>query len=70
MTDRAKGFIVHLDDDYRLGDGDSGADRILDAIRCIKGVVKVEPMLHSGGDVLNRERVRLDLQRRILDALQ
>ena len=65
MTDRAKGFLVHLDDDWRLGDGVVGADRILDAIRCIKGVVKVEPLVTDVNDVLARERIRREVYDRL-----
>ena len=69
MTERAKGFIVHLEDDLRIGDGDVGADRILDAIRCIKGVAKVEAVIGNVDDTLNRERIRRELLTQLRDLL-
>jgi hypothetical protein len=69
MTDRAKGFLVHLSDDMRIGDETTGADRIADAIRMLKGVTKVEPIINDAGDALNRERVRLELVTKLWDAL-
>lgn len=69
MTDRAKAIVVHLDDDYRIGDGDSGADRIMDAIATLKGVAKVEPLVANVDDRLARERARMDLRRKLMDVL-
>ena len=69
MTDRAKAILVHLDDDYRIGDGDSGADRIMDAIATLKGVAKVEPLTRTSDDYLARERARLEVRQQIMDVL-
>lgn len=44
MTDRYGAYIVVLDQDYR---DDSGGEHVLDAIRMIKGVIKVEPVVST-----------------------
>lgn len=69
MTDRAKAILVHLDDDYRIGDETTGADRIMDAIATLKGVAKVEPLVANMDDHLARDRARMDLQRELRDVL-
>jgi len=69
MTDRAKALVVHLDDDYRIGDGDTGSDLLIVAISMLKGVTRVEPLVSTAEDHLARERVRWEMRQRLLAVL-
>lgn len=66
MTDRLKGCVVVFDKDYR----DDDAADIISALTMVKGVASVSPVVANHEDYMNRERVRLEYQRAILDALQ
>lgn len=57
MTDRLKGLVVTLDQDYRIDD----AEAIVNAIRQIKGVLSVSTSIATGEDYFNRERIRYEL---------
>lgn len=58
MTDRYKGFIVTLSDDLR----DDDAAATIAAIKQIKGVIAVKPVLNEGiGDEMAQDRVRHEL---------
>ena len=70
MTDRAKALVVHLDDDYRIGDVTTGADAITDAIAMIRGVAKVETLTTTSTDYLARERARVELVVQLREVLQ
>jgi hypothetical protein len=65
MTDRHAGYIVTLKDDIREDD----ADFILNAIRMIKGVVGVEPIISSAEIHLAQTRIteqtRMSLHRAV-----
>jgi hypothetical protein len=75
MTDRAKAFLVHIDDDYRMGDWDSdsdmpvGADFIAALLRGVKGVVKVEPLLADYDHAIAVERAKRDLREKMRGVL-
>jgi hypothetical protein len=66
MTDRIKGFYVALDHDYRTDD----AQAILDAISMIRGVIAVTAEIATGDDWMNRQRIQLELRKRVLDVLR
>lgn len=86
MTDRAQAFIVTLDDDYRIGDYGgypsvvpdeesnmklpTDADFIAHAIRAIKGVASVQPVVADLNAMVARERVGYDIEKRVLAALR
>lgn len=83
VTDRAQGFLVYLDDDYRLGDtsdfesveggkvlAPTDADAIAHAIRMVKGVVKVEPIPVDFNDRLARERAVVELRTKLWEVLR
>lgn len=70
MTDRAHAFIVTLSDDLRIGDGDSGADLIANAIRCLRGVASVEPLVVDIETHTARMRVQTELRAKLWDALR
>lgn len=53
MTDRHAAYLVVLDDDYRE---DEAGQHILNAIRMVKGVRSVQPVLSDYEHVIARER--------------
>lgn len=65
MTDRLKGFLVVLDDDMREDD----AQPILDAIRQLRHVLSVTPMVAEHGDYSARVRVLHEIRAKILDVV-
>jgi hypothetical protein len=67
MTDRYKGLVVTLDRDYR----DDDAQSIIDAIRMIRGVVDVEPVLTDAlNDQIITMRVETQIRERVYNALR
>ena len=66
MTDRYKGVVVTFDRDIREDD----AEETLNAIRHIRGVLEVQPVVANYDDHMNRELVRRDLGKRIMDVLR
>lgn len=70
MTDRASGFFVTLDDDYRIGDEVTGADRIRDAIAMIKGVASVDPAVSDWALHVAQERAEQNIRERLWTALR
>lgn len=65
MTDRLKGVYVAFNEDYREDD----AEQILAAIRMIRGVAAVTPMVTDSTDWIARVRVKAELTDKIWDAL-
>lgn len=57
MTDRHKGLVVTLDQDIRGDD----LQPFISAIRLMKHVVKVEPVLADFNDQINQARIRSEL---------
>ena len=66
MTDRLKGVTVTFDSDIREDD----AQEIINAIKMVKGVLTVTKSVVGHDDIMNRSAIRLDIQRKILDALK
>lgn len=66
MSDRIKGFMVMLETDLRTDD----AEGVLEAIRHIRHVASVEPVVANIDDYMNRERVRRELVNTMLGALE
>jgi len=66
MTDRLKGFVVTLDNDYRTDD----AEPIVNALKQIKGVLSVRPLVTDLNDHLARELVRQQLIQKLWEALK
>jgi hypothetical protein len=58
MTDRLKGFIVTLEDDFRTDD----AEAIISAIQMVRHVQSVEPIVADYNDHMARERVRSEFR--------
>ena len=66
MTDRLKGCIVAFEKDIREDD----ARPLLAAIRQLKGVASVSISIAHPDDYINRNTVRYELQRRLLQVLE
>ena len=66
MTDRFMGLTVVLDDEYRSDDSQA----IIDAIMMIKGVAKVVPVVANAEDYINRQRVAMEIEKRVFKALR
>jgi len=65
MSDRHAGYVVTLDQDMPS----EYAQKIIDAIQMLKGVVSVKPIIGNVELQLMRERVHSELKRKILDAI-
>jgi len=66
MTDRHKGFMITLDRDYR----DDDSKQIKKAIEMIKGVIKVDPIPVKGSDIVDRNRIKFELQQALYNVLE
>jgi hypothetical protein len=60
-----KGLVVH----FRRDLDDHEAERTIDALMMIKGVIKVSPIAATYEDDLNRQRVKRELRDKILALL-
>lgn len=65
MTDRWKGFTVLLEKDIRDDDGQC----LLEAIKCLRGVLKVTPRIADFDDWEARERVKAELTQEMWEVL-
>lgn len=61
MATRLKGVLVTFEDDIREDD----AEAQINAIRCLRGVLSVEPIPTDIGDYMARERVARDLYQQV-----
>lgn len=66
MTDRWRGFAVTLDHAMR----DDDAQSTLEAIRHIKGVLSVEPVVDDIGQQMAEQRARVKMRSMVYDALE
>ena len=66
MTDRLKGITVVFEHDIR----DDDAERILEAIRCLRGVLKVEPTLSTPADWHIETRIKHDLRMKLFEVVK
>lgn len=66
MTDRLKGCWVAFDHDIRSDDAES----LLGAIKQLRGVQGVRSHLVTPDDYMNRERVRCELESKLLTVLR
>ena len=65
MTDRIKGFTVILENDYR----DDDSSEIMIALQNIRGVAKVVPSVSTPDDLMNRERIKSQLIKKLYEVL-
>lgn len=85
MTDRTRAFIVVLDEDYRIGDRDkypsingdgegcllpTDADAIAWALRMVKGVISVDPIVTDYNAHIARTVAQRELRTKLFDALK
>lgn len=66
MTDRHQGYIVTLTDDFREDD----AEAIINAIRMVKGVASVTPIVADYEAHMARARVRSQVADLIRDVVR
>jgi len=66
MTDRHVGYVVTLDREVREDD----AEAIITAIRMIKGVIGVEPVLQSPDHHIAVMKAKRDIEDRLWTALR
>ncbi len=66
MTDRIAGFIVTLDQDIR----DDDVEPIIAAIRQLRHVISVTPLVSSPDLHMAAARVRSELSRKLWEALK
>lgn len=66
MTDRYNAITVHLATDIR----DDDAEAILTAIRMVKGVAKVEPLVADVSAAIGEERARRQLVDQLWEVLK
>lgn len=65
MSDRIKGYVVVLEENMREDD----AQAITNAIKMVKGVLTVQPVIGGIEDVFTEERVRRELGEKLLAVL-
>ena len=65
MTTRYKSFIVCLEHDIR----DDEADAIINALKMVKGVLRVEPQEATVGDLTIQYREKAELRKKLFDFL-
>jgi len=66
MADRYRGLVVTFDKDYR----DDDAQYIIDAIKMIKGVIDVKPVVGNWEQDMIEDKVRLELRKKLFDVLK
>jgi len=70
MTDRIKGFTVILEEPMREDD----AEELMNAVRCMRKVGKVEPSLNTSNDYMNqiiaKQALKNNILTKILDLLK
>ena len=65
MTDRYKGFVVHLDHDIRSDDSEA----IITAIKMVKGVAEISPLVSKSEDMIAYMRGRNEILKQLHDFL-
>ncbi len=66
MTERLKGFVVHLEEHIREDD----AQPIIDAIRMIKYVLAVRPLVADYEHIMAVDEAKHDLKKKVYDVLK
>ena len=65
MTERHAGYLITLEDDIREDD----AEHVINALRMIKGVMRVEPIVANIELHIAQERAKHELQQRMREVL-
>lgn len=66
MTNKVKGFTVTLEEDFREDD----VERIMNAIKMIRGVLHVEPSIVTSEDHIQRIRIKTELMDRFVKSVK
>jgi len=66
MTDQLKGLVVTLEVDVR----EDCAKNIINAIKMIKGVASVDEVIANPDDHINRQRIKIELTRKLFTVLE
>lgn len=66
MTDRIQGFTVVMDNTYREDD----IEPLREAMLCMRGVVKVVPIVADPHSYIAASRARAELKAKVLAALE
>jgi hypothetical protein len=66
MSERIKGFVVTLNNDYKEED----LKDIKNAIFMTKGILSIESIPANIDDYMNRERIKNELKNKIWEALK
>jgi len=66
MTDRHRGYIVTLEKDIREDD----AEDTITALRSIRGVASVQPVVADHGAIMAYEQARMDLVNKLWEVLK
>jgi hypothetical protein len=65
MTTRLKGLTITLDHNIREDD----AQRIIDAISMVKGVMSIKAIESNADDYIIEQRIRNEIGRKLLDII-
>lgn len=66
MTDRYDAFVVEMESDIREDD----AERLIEVLRHLKGVANVVPHVVGWEALMQRDRVRLEVEEKLLHAVR
>ena len=66
MSDRIKGLVVTFDKDLPIGE----AEEIVNAILLLSHVASVEPSTWNNEDLMNRSRIRKELEQKLWTAFR
>jgi len=61
MSDRHKGYVVTLKDSIK----DDDSKHIMNAIRMVKGVIAVDPVIENIDDHITKQKVQFDMKDKI-----
>ena len=67
MTDRHGGYVVTLVEDIRADD----AEAVINALRMLKGVLSVEPIIGGSADgFIQEQRVRAEFREKLFELIR
>ena len=66
MTNRIKGLVVVFNNDIREDD----AEELINVIKLLKGVIKVEPSIVNHEDFINRQRIKNEYKEKIWEVFE
>lgn len=66
MSGKAKGFVVTLEDDFRLED----LELLMQTVRFMRGVVDVSANIVDVNDWINQQRIKNELRSKMIDFIK